>query len=113
MLAALARLAVARPKAVLAATLVLMVAAIPYGWGISDRLSGGGCYSVSCESQRADALLEQRFHAGKPNLVVLATHADGGSVDDPDAVAAGQALTQQLVATSGITTVRSYRGRDE
>ena len=79
MLERLARLAVARPKAVLAATLVLMAAAFVYGSGISERLSGGGFYSVSSESQRAAALAEQRFHAGKPNLVILAT-ATGGEV---------------------------------
>jgi putative drug exporter of the RND superfamily len=110
MLDRLARLAVARPKAVLAATLVLMVAAFVYGSGISERLSGGGFYSVSSESQRAAALAEQRFHAGKPNLVILATTTDGQSVDDPDAVATGQALTQQLAATPGITAVSSYWG---
>ena len=110
MLERLARLAVARPKAVLAATLVLMVAALGYGSGISERLSGGGFYSDYSESQRAAALLEQRFHVGKPNLVVLATDTGGKSVDDPGAVAAGQALTQQLAATPGITTVSSYWG---
>ncbi len=110
MLNRLSRLAVTRPKAVLAATLVLMVAAVAYGSGISDRLSGGGFYSVSSESQRAAALLEQRFHVGKPNLLVLATDTGGGSVDDPDAIAAGQALTQELAATTGITSVASYWG---
>ena len=108
MLDRLAQLAVARPKAVLAATLVLMVAALAYGSGISDRLSGGGFYSASSESQRAAALLEERFHVGKPNLLVLATDTGGGSVDDPDAIAAGQALTQELAATPGITSVTSY-----
>src|SRR4051812_24467125 len=110
MLDRLARLAVARPKAVLAAALVLTVAALGYGAGISERLSGGGFYSVSSESQRAAALAEQRFHAGKPNLVVLATVMGGKSVDNADAVAAGKALTQQLFATPGITTVSSYWG---
>jgi RND superfamily putative drug exporter len=110
MLERLARLAVARPKAVLAASLVLMVAALGYGAGISERLSGGGFYSVSSESQRAAAVLEQRFHVGKPNLVILATATGGGSVDDPGAVAAGEALTQQLADTPGITTVSSYWG---
>jgi putative drug exporter of the RND superfamily len=110
MLERVARLAVARPKAVLAATLVLMVGAFAYGSGINERLSGGGFYSVSSESQRAAALLEQRFHVGKPNLVVLATATGGRSIDDADAVAAGQALTQQLAATPGITTVSSYWG---
>ncbi len=110
MLERLARLAVARPKAVLAATLVLMAAAFVYGSGISERLSGGGFYSVSSESQRAAALAERNFHAGKPNLVILATATGGRSVDNADAVAAGQALTQQLAATPGITTVSSYWG---
>ena len=87
-----------------------MVAAFGYGSGISERLSGGGFYSDSSESQRAAALLEQRFHVGKPNLVVLATHTGGGAVDDPAAVAAGQALTQELAATPGVTTVNSYWG---
>jgi RND superfamily putative drug exporter len=109
MLERLARLAVARPKTVLTATLVLAVAALWCGSGISERLSGGGFYSASSESQRAAALLEQRFHVGKPNLVVLATDIDG-SVDDPGAVAAGQALTRELAATPGITTVTSYWG---
>ncbi|MCP9274020.1 MMPL family transporter [Mycolicibacterium arenosum] len=110
MLDRLARLAVARPKTVLAATLVLAVAALAYGSGITERLSGGGFYSVSSESQRAAAMLEQRFHVGKPNLVILATHTDGGSVDDPVAVAAGEALTRELAATPGIDTVSSYWG---
>lgn len=110
MLVRLARLAVARPKTVLAVTVVLMIAALGYGSGISERLSGGGFYSVASESQRAAALLEQRYHVGKPNLVVLATNTRGGSVDDTDAVAAGQALTQQIAATPGITTVSSYWG---
>lgn len=112
MLDRLARLAVARPKTVLAATLVLMVAALAYGSGITQRLSGGGFYSVSSESQRAAAMLEQRFHVGKPNFVILATNTDGGSVDDPGAVAAGEALTRELAATPGITTVSSYWGPD-
>jgi putative drug exporter of the RND superfamily len=90
-------------------TFVLMIAALACGSGISERLSGGGFYSVSSDSQRA-SLLKQRFHVGKPNLVVLATVTGGGSVDDPDAVAAGQALTQELAATPGITAVNSYWG---
>ncbi|MGV0849825.1 MMPL family transporter [Mycolicibacterium phlei] len=109
MLEWLARLAVTRPKTVLAATAVLMVAALAYGSGISDRLSGGGFYSGSSEAQRAAALLEERFHVGKPNLVILATSTDG-PVDDPAAVAAGEQLTRELAATRGITTVSSYWG---
>ena len=45
MLVRLARLAVIRPKTVLAATLVIGVAALGVWSGISERLSGGGFYS--------------------------------------------------------------------
>ena len=72
------------------------------------RGSASGCQaaaSIAFLPNRSAPLpwLEQRFHVGKPNLVILATATGGGSVDDPDAVAAGQALTQQLAATPGIT----------
>jgi RND superfamily putative drug exporter len=113
MLERIARFAVARPKTVLAATLVLMCAAFVYGSDIGERLSGGGFYNPESESQRAAALAEQRFHAGKPNLVVLATTTDGRSVDDAGAVAAGQAFTRELALTPGITTVSSYWGPGE
>ncbi|MFV1364413.1 MMPL family transporter [Mycolicibacterium elephantis] len=110
MLERLARLAVARPRTVLVATLVLMCAAFGYGSDIGERLSGGGFYSASSESQRAAALAEGRFRAGKPNLMVLVTTTDGRSVDDAEAVVAGQALTHELAATPGITSVNSYWG---
>ncbi len=113
MLERLARLAVARPKAVLTVTLLLMAGALVYGSGISERLSGGGFYSVSSESQRAAAFLEQRFHVGKPNLVILATVNGEKSVDDPNAVGAGQALTRELADTPGINTITSYWGPDK
>jgi hypothetical protein len=80
------------------------------GSGINARMPGGGFYSASSESQHAAALLEQRFHVGKPNLVVLATATGGRSVDDPAVVVAGQALTQELAATRGITAIDSYWG---
>ncbi|MGV0719371.1 MMPL family transporter [Mycolicibacterium elephantis] len=110
MLERLARLAVARPRTVLVATLVLMCAAFGYGSDIGERLSGGGFYSASSESQRAAALAEGRFRAGKPNLMVLVTTTDGRSVADAEAVVAGQALTHELAATPGITSVNSYWG---
>src|SRR2546423_1048777 len=71
---------------------------------------GGDDEYKGYRSRRAAALLEQRFHVGKPNLVILATDTGGGSVDDPVAVAAGEALTQELAATPGITTVSSHWG---
>ena len=73
MLDRLARLAVTRPTTVVVAALVLLIAAAVYGSHVADRLDGGGFLSSSSESTRAADLLSQRFHAGKPNLVILAT----------------------------------------
>ena len=104
------RLAVSRPKTVIAAALALLIAAMVYGGHVADRLAGGGFWSASSESKRAAALLSQRFHAGKPNVVILATNTRGRSVDDPDTVAAGQSITRQLAGTPGVDAVMSYWG---
>ena len=45
--------------------------------------------------------------------MVLATASGGKSVDDPAVVVAGQALTQELAATRGITAIDSYWGPAE
>lgn len=108
MLEKVARLAVTRPKSVLAAALVVLIAAMAYGHNVVDRLAGGGYWSPTAESRQAAELLSQRFQAGKPNIVILATNTRGGSVDDPDAVVAGQAVTRQLAETPGIDAVMSY-----
>ena len=108
MLDRLARLAVTRPKTVVAVALVLLIAAAAYGSHVADRLAGGGFLSTSSESIRAADLLSQRFHAGKPNLVILATDTRGRSINEPDAVAAGQSITQQLADTPGVDAVVSY-----
>ena len=104
----LARVVISRPKTVLAAALVVLIAALLYGGHVADRLAGGGFWSASSESTRAADLLTRRFHAGKPNLVILATDARGASVDDPDAVAAGRAVTGQLADMPGVDAVMSY-----
>jgi putative drug exporter of the RND superfamily len=103
-----ARLAVSRPRTVLLVALALLIAALAYGNHVADRLAGGGYLSEGSESGRAAALLSQRFHAGKPNIVILATDTQGRSVDDPDAVAAGQRVTRQLADTTGVDGVTSY-----
>src|SRR5262245_51547428 len=110
MLEKFARLAVSRPKTVVAVALAVLIAALAYGHNAAERLAGGGYTHPSSESTQAAELLSQRFHAGKPNIVVLATNTRGGSVDDPDAIAAGQSITRQLAETPGVDTVTSYWG---
>ena len=108
MLDRLARLAVTRPKTIVAVALVLLIAAAAYGSHVADRLAGGLVLSTSYESIRAADLLSQRFHSGKINLVILATDTRGRSVNEPDAVAAGQLITKQLADTPGVDAVVSY-----
>ena len=50
------RLAVSRPKTVIAAALALLIAAMVYGGHVADRLAGGGFWSASSESN-----VPQRF----------------------------------------------------
>ncbi|HME74165.1 MAG TPA: MMPL family transporter [Mycobacterium sp.] len=106
----LGRLVVSQPKMVIAAALVLLIAAMAYGGHVADRLAGGGFWSASSESKHAAALLSQRFHAGKPNVVILATNSRGQSVDEPDAVTAGRSITRQLADAPGVDAVVSYWG---
>jgi RND superfamily putative drug exporter len=103
-----ARLAISRPKTVVVVALVLLIGAAAYGSNVADRLAGGGFLSASFESSRAADLLSQRFHAGKPNVVIIATDTRGRSIDEPDAATAGRSITEQLANTPGVEAVVSY-----
>ena len=72
-----------------------------------DRLSSGGFADPDSESTRADDLLEDRFGAGAPNVVLLVT-ADDGDVDAPEVAAVGQQLTDELAAYPKADDVVSY-----
>jgi RND superfamily putative drug exporter len=76
------------------------------GSGVAARLVDGGYYPSSAESARVEAVLAADFHAGTPNLVLVA-QADS-SVDDPAVQAAGRRLTADLAAASGVVYAVSY-----
>src|SRR5437879_3333072 len=103
----LGQLVVHRRRLVLVLTGLFVVVAAVGGSGVFGALKGGGFDDPHAESTRAKALLEQRFHQGDPNVVVLFTPT-GGSVDSPAAVAAGNALTARLAAEPGVTRASSY-----
>jgi RND superfamily putative drug exporter len=107
MLAALARFVVRRRKAVLVAALLAMVVAGAVGGGVAKHLSGGGFDDPGAESSQARRTLAAAFGQRSPNLVLLVT-ATAGSVDDPQAAAAGVALTKELAAQTGVTQATSY-----
>ncbi len=77
------------------------------GGGVADHLSSGGFEDPSAESIRAKRVVENKFGAGDPNLVLLVT-ARSGSVDDPAVAAGAAALTQELANTPGIQQSVSY-----
>lgn len=95
------------PRLVLlfAAVLTALLGAV--GTGGADRLTNGGYTAAGTESARANRLLEQRFGAGNPDLVLLVRAGHGG-VDSAAAREQGRRLTARLTATDGVGAVRSY-----
>jgi RND superfamily putative drug exporter len=107
MLARLARFTVRRRRRVLAATLLFFAVAGALGAGVAGHLSSGGFEDPGAESTEASRLVEEVFHAGDPNLVLL-VKAKGGAVDDGAAAGAGGALTAEVTALPGVEQAVSY-----
>ncbi|MGK5548559.1 MMPL family transporter [Streptomyces sp. URMC 127] len=106
MLTSLARFATRRCRAVLVLAALAALACGLLGHGVAARLAGGGWTAPGSPSARAEALLTGRFHAGAPDVVLLARAPD--SVDAPGARAAGLALVGRLCREPGVTGVDSY-----
>jgi RND superfamily putative drug exporter len=103
----LGRFTVRFRKLILVLTLVFMGVAGVVGSGVFGSLHNGGFEDPASESARAKAVLAANFGNPEPNAVVLVTAA-GGSVDAPDVVAAGNALTARLGALDGVRSAASY-----
>src|SRR5690349_19068025 len=78
----LANLSVKRKGSVLIALALLTLAAVWYGRNAARSLVAGGFEDPGSESFRADALLEEHFGMGTPDLVVAYSH-DTQKVRDP------------------------------
>ena len=96
-----------RPRTALVVVAFLVALAAFVGWDVSSRLSSGGYTPTRSESAAADRILASRFHAGAPNLVLLADL-------DASAVAAGRDLTERVGALPDVGYAQSYwtTGRD-
>jgi RND superfamily putative drug exporter len=103
----LGHLTVRRRRLVLALTGAFAVLAAVLGTGVFGALGTQGFDDPSSDSSRAAALLEERFGAAEPNLVLLVDAGPAG-VDAALAAAAGADLTSRLAATPGVTQVVSY-----
>jgi putative drug exporter of the RND superfamily len=107
MLARLGRFTVRHRKAVLVGTVAFFVLAAVLGSGVASRLSSGGFDDPASESSRAERAIKREFGEQYPDLVLLVT-AKRGTVDEPDVVAAGNALTAQLASERGVARAISY-----
>jgi RND superfamily putative drug exporter len=105
----IARFSVRRRRLVLVATALVVAVAAVVGGGVFGKLRTGGFDDPSSESSRAQAILEQRFHQGVPNVVLVA-QATSGTVDSSAARAAGTQLAASLSRISGVSAVGSYWG---
>ncbi|MCU1588587.1 MAG: putative rane protein, partial [Frankiales bacterium] len=106
-LAVLSRLApvlVARRRLVLVLAFVFLALAGGIGGGVAQELSAGGFSDPKAQSQRAAAALDDTFHTGASNFLLLVTAPQGVNTAKP----AGTALTQRLAKEPGVTDVVSY-----
>jgi RND superfamily putative drug exporter len=80
------------------------------GTPLHDRLVIGEITPKSAESQRAERLVEQKFRAGSPDLVLVATAhpGPGAAVDTGPVRAAGERLTRRVAADPDVARIASY-----
>jgi len=103
--ATLARMALAHPRRVIAASVVLIAAAAVFGLPAASSLSGGGMVDPESESARAAALLAQKFHRGELEMTILVS-SDGGVKDGP-ARLVGTDIVSELARSPFVTQVAS------
>lgn len=82
MLRHLATFTVRRPKAVLAAVLVLLGISVVLGGSVSDKLGTGGNTDPAAESSQAEEFLDQHFGTTSNLVIQLLPHE--GTVEAPD-----------------------------
>src|SRR5947207_14945038 len=102
MLVRFARWVITRKRAVLAATIVFVLAAGAFGGSVAKHLSSGGFDDPHSENSQVKRLIDEKFPQGAtPNVVLLVT-AKNGNVDDPAVATAGQRLTADLAGQPSI-----------
>ncbi|MGW4354819.1 MMPL family transporter [Nocardia sp. NPDC004582] len=106
MLTTSARFAMARPRAVLVAALLLMLVCGGFGATVKSHMVGGGYLTGSLESVRANDFITESFPGGNPNLIVMVS--GGGGVNSPEVRAEAQRVTDLLGHDPTVTGVQSY-----
>ena len=108
MFARLAAVLVARRKRILVLALFGLVVAGAIGGNVAQHLSQGGFEDPSAESVKAEDILEDVFHQGDPNILLLVTAPPGKTVDDPAVARIGNDLTAELGGEQGVGQAVSY-----
>ena len=104
-LAWIARRAIAAPRRVIAAALLLMVAAGIFGAPVTQSLSAGGFQDPDSESWQAGRLLSEKFDRGDVQLVLAVT--SGAGAESPTARGVATDLVRQLHASPYVADVSS------
>ncbi|WP_369035868.1 MMPL family transporter [Streptomyces adonidis] len=99
----------ARPRLLLLVVLALTACAAVLGGGVADRLSSGGSQIPGAESTYATRVLEQRWPASQPNLLLMVSaRAATGGVDNPQVITEARDLARRLGAEQAVGGVVSY-----
>ncbi|MFB7502002.1 MMPL family transporter [Streptomyces broussonetiae] len=86
-------------------TVLLLIGAAVAGGGLTGRLQLGGTEDPAAESSHAATVLNEKFPASQPNLVLLVTGPRG---DEAATAERGTRLARRLSGEQGITGVLSY-----
>ncbi|MEV0172419.1 MMPL family transporter [Streptomyces sp. NPDC050803] len=100
------RAVTARPRLLLLLVLVVTAGAALLGGGAADRMSSGGSQIPGAESTYATRVLEERWPASQPNLLLMVA-AEGG-VDRPEVAVQARELAARLDAEEAVGGVVSY-----
>lgn len=105
MLQALARFAIAGPRRIIIAALLVMVAAGVFAAPVMDTLSAGGMRDSTSESWHASKILADKFDQGDMQLIVSVSSDAGAQGDSARQVASH--LVAQLQQLPFVTQVHS------
>ena len=106
MLYAIARLAIAAPRRVIAVAVLVMVGTAFFGIPVITSLSAGGMGDPTSESALAARLLTDKFDQADMEMLITVT-SDGGA-QSPRATAVGTDLVQRLQNSPNVGRVPTF-----
>ena len=101
----IALLAIAAPRWVVSAAVLVTLAAGIFGVPVAKSLSSSGFQDPASESARATQLLTDKFHQGDLQMLITVTASD--SANSPAARAVGLSIVDQLRRAPNVAGVRS------